>query len=97
MVISSNLPIYLIPITLVFVVVALALNSIGGKFVKLVAYFISGLLSLFLLIVAAMGISLFYNNEYDSVSPIIFTALGFIGCISIYGLKNWKFHNSFRT
>ncbi len=77
-------------ILLGYIALGLALNGKGGKIIRYLSIFISGILSLFLLVAVYTVVSPLLGERFDLVLFVISMLIGFLGASTVYCIVKFK-------
>ncbi|MEW6983022.1 hypothetical protein AAD001_10280 [Colwelliaceae bacterium 6471] len=75
----GKIPLYSLIIVVAYICVAAALNRKGGSIIRIIAYIVSFIFMGCGLLFIALVVSLFFNNAYDYITPIVLATFGIVG------------------
>ncbi len=83
----GKVPFYSLIIVGAYICVVAALNTKGNRLVRIIAYIVSVKFMAFGLLFIALVVSLFFNNAYDHITPIVLATFGIVGTSTFICLR----------
>ena len=83
----GKVPFYSLIIVVANICVAIALNEQGGSVIRIIAYILSMIFISCGLLFIILVVSLFFNNAYDYITPIVLATLGIVGTSTFICLR----------